>query len=60
MELILPLEVQKSQHPSASSEKSRKKWQCRKPMWHKDLLVDLIEIEPTTSSMPFLNDHVTY
>ena len=53
MELMLPLEVQKLQHPSAPSEKLRKKWRCRKPMSRKDLLVDLIGIEPMTSSMPW-------
>ena len=53
VELMLPLEVQKIQHPSAPSEASQEKWRCRKPMSRKDLLVDLIGIEPMTSSMPW-------
>jgi integrase len=52
MELMLPLKVQKFQHPSAPSKKPQEKWRCRKPMSRKGLLVDLIGIEPMTSSMP--------
>ena len=52
MELMLPLEVKKNQHPSAPSEEPPKKWRCRKFMSRKELLVDLIGIEPMTSSMP--------
>jgi integrase len=52
MELMLPLEVQKFQHPSAPSESPQEKWRCRKFKSRKDLLVDLIGIEPMTSSMP--------
>jgi hypothetical protein len=50
---MLPLEVL-FKHPSALSEGSREKWQCRKPMSKKDLLVDLVGVEPMTTSMPFL------
>jgi integrase len=53
MELMLPLEVKKNQHPSAPSEEPPKKWRCRKFMSRKELLVDLIGIEPMTSSMPW-------
>ena len=53
MELMLPLEVQKFQHPSAPSGEPPKKWRCRKLMSRKELLVDLIGIEPMTSSMPW-------
>jgi integrase len=60
MELMLPLEVKKNQHPSAPSEEPPKKWRCRKFMSRKELLVDLIGIEPMTSSMPFVNPRRTY
>jgi integrase len=52
MELMLPLEVKKLPHPSAPSGEPPKKWQCRKFKSRKELLVDLIGIEPMTSSMP--------
>jgi hypothetical protein len=55
MELMLPREMKKLQHPSAPSRELRVKRRCRKPIWHKGLLVDLIGIEPMTSSMPSLN-----
>jgi hypothetical protein len=50
--LMLPLKVQKFQHPSAPSKEPPKKWRCRKFKSRKELLVDLIGIEPMTSSMP--------
>jgi len=53
VELMFPLDLMKFQHPSAPSEKPREKWRCRKPMSRKELLVDLIGIEPMTSSMPW-------
>jgi integrase len=53
MELVLPLEVQKLQHPSAPLTKTQGKWRCRKMLSRKELLVDLIGIEPMTSSMPW-------
>ena len=53
MELMLPLEIKKLQHPSAPSEKPQEKWRCRKFKSRKELLVDLIGIEPMTSSMPW-------
>jgi hypothetical protein len=53
MELMLPLDLQKFQHPSAPSGEPPKKRRCRKFMSRKDLLVDLIGIEPMTSSMPW-------
>ena len=53
VELMLPLDVQKFQHPSAPPGEPPKKWRCRNPMSRKDLLVDLIGIEPMTSSMPW-------
>ena len=52
VELMLPLGVQKFQHPSAPSGEPPKKWRCRNPMSRKEFLVDLIGIEPMTSSMP--------
>jgi Phage integrase family len=53
MELMLPLDLQKFQHPSAPSGEPRKKRRCRKFMSRKEILVDLIGIEPMTSSMPW-------
>ena len=53
MELMLPAEVRKTQHPSAPSERPQEKWRCRKFKLRKELLVDLIGIEPMTSSMPW-------
>ncbi len=50
--IMLPLEVKKLQHPSAPSERPQGKWRCRKFKSRKELLVDLIGIEPMTSSMP--------
>jgi hypothetical protein len=42
VELMLPLNLKKFQHPSAPSKESQEKWRCRKPMSRKGLLVDLI------------------
>ena len=50
--LMPPLDVEKFPHPSAPSGEPPKKWQCRKFKSRKELLVDLIGIEPMTSSMP--------
>jgi integrase len=53
VELMLPLEVKKLQHPSAPSERPNEKRRYRKFKSRKELLVDLIGIEPMTSSMPW-------
>jgi hypothetical protein len=53
VELMLPLDLKKFQHPSAPAKESQEKWRCRKPMSRKGILVDLVGIEPTTSSMPW-------
>jgi hypothetical protein len=64
VELMLPLDLKKFQHPSAPSGEPPKKWRCRNPMSRKEFLVDLIGIEPMTSSMPSLTAkyrrHSTY
>jgi hypothetical protein len=49
---MLPLDVEKFQHPSAPSETQNGARRCRQMAVKKDLLVDLIGIEPMTSSMP--------
>jgi hypothetical protein len=59
MELMLPLEIKKLQHPSAPSEKPQEKWRCRKFKSRKELLVDLIGIEPMTSSMPYVTSRLS-
>jgi Phage integrase family len=53
VEFMLPLEVQKLQHPSAPSHKGRHLAGVDKHLLIKGLLVDLVGIEPTTSSMPY-------
>jgi integrase len=52
VELMLPLDLKKSQHSSAPSQKSAENRSTGKSLSRKDLLVDLIGIEPMTSSMP--------
>jgi hypothetical protein len=52
VELMLPLEVQKLQHPSAPPQESAENCSAGKSLSMKGLLVDLIGIEPMTSSMP--------
>jgi hypothetical protein len=53
MELMLPPEVRELQHPSAPSKGRRRVAGVGKPMPRKGILVDLVGIEPTTSSMPW-------
>ncbi|MGA8086374.1 MAG: site-specific integrase [Terracidiphilus sp.] len=52
LELMLPLEMRKLQHPSALSKARRQFAGAGKYIVRKGILVDLIGIEPTTSSMP--------
>ncbi len=52
VELMLPLEVEKLQHPSAPPQESAENRSAGKSLSIKGLLVDLIGIEPMTSSMP--------
>jgi hypothetical protein len=52
VELMLPLDLEKFQHPSAPSQKSAENRSTGKSLSRKDLLVDLIGIEPMTSFMP--------
>jgi hypothetical protein len=52
VEFMLPLEVQKLQHPSAPSHKGQAPSRCRQTSINKGEMVDLVGIEPTTSSMP--------
>jgi Phage integrase family len=52
MELMLPRKTKAIRHPSAPLRDPRVKRRCRKPIIGKGLLVDLIGIEPMTSSMP--------
>jgi len=53
VELMLPLEVRKLQHPSAHPQESAENRRFGKPLSMKGILVDLVGIEPTTSSMPW-------
>jgi integrase len=53
VELMLPLEVQRLQHPSAPPQESAENRTVGKSLSMKGLLVDLIGIEPMTSSMPY-------
>ena len=55
VELMLPLEVQKLQHPSAPPQEPAENRSAGKSMSIKGILVDLIGIEPMTSSMPSSN-----
>jgi hypothetical protein len=53
VEMMLPMEVREIQHLSAPSEQREATEGCQKALKTKQLLVDLIGIEPMTSSMPF-------
>ncbi|MDR3411083.1 MAG: hypothetical protein P4L87_09110, partial [Formivibrio sp.] len=53
VELMLPPEVEKLQHPSAPPQESAENRSAGKSLSIKGILVDLIGIEPMTSSMPF-------
>jgi integrase len=53
VELMLPLEMRKFRHPSAPSKERRNPATVGKYKLRKGLLVDLVGIEPTTSSMPY-------
>jgi short-subunit dehydrogenase involved in D-alanine esterification of teichoic acids len=53
MELMLPLDLEKFQHPSAPSKADDTPNQNLQEIIAGDLLVDLIGIEPMTSSMPW-------
>jgi hypothetical protein len=59
VELMLPLEVQKLQHPSAPPQEPAENRSAGKSMSIKGILVDLIGIEPMTSSMPYLRTGTT-
>ena len=52
VELMLPLEVKKLQHPSAPPQEPAENRSAGKSLSTKGILVDLIGIEPMTSSMP--------
>jgi hypothetical protein len=53
VEMMPPLEVQKLQHPSASAQEPAENRSAAKSLSMDGLLVDLIGIEPMTSSMPW-------
>jgi integrase len=55
VELMLPLEMRKLRHPSAPSKEKKDSQRVGKSNLIKGLLVDLVGIEPTTSSMPCSN-----
>ena len=52
VELMLPLEVQRLQYPSAPPQESAENRSAGKSLSMKESLVDLIGIEPMTSPMP--------
>ena len=53
VKLMLPIEMRKFRHPSAPSGKRKRLAEVGKRMIRSKLLVDLVGIEPTTSSMPW-------